>query len=119
MKVIVCGAGQVGWQIARQLSGEGNDVTIIDVNADLVRRAAALGVRLVGTDCPSVDALSSQALPAHAAFMETGLHILEGLNLGGVTPGRYQLVCLPLPLVGTDGAPARAVLLDLPAAELS
>lgn len=40
MKIIVCGAGQVGWQIARQLSGERNDVTIIDTNADLVRRAA-------------------------------------------------------------------------------
>jgi trk system potassium uptake protein len=40
MKVIICGAGQVGWQIARHLSGERNDVTIIDVNADLVRRAS-------------------------------------------------------------------------------
>jgi trk system potassium uptake protein TrkA len=39
MKVIVCGAGQVGWQIARHLSGERNDVTIVDVNPDLVRRA--------------------------------------------------------------------------------
>jgi trk system potassium uptake protein len=40
MKVIICGAGQVGWQIARHLSGERNDVTIIDYNADLVRRAS-------------------------------------------------------------------------------
>ena len=39
MKVIICGAGQVGWQIARQLSGERNDVTVVDVNPDLVRRA--------------------------------------------------------------------------------
>ena len=39
MKIIVCGAGQVGWQIARHLSGERNDVTIVDSNADLVRRA--------------------------------------------------------------------------------
>ncbi|MBL9055129.1 MAG: NAD-binding protein, partial [Rhodobacteraceae bacterium] len=39
MKVIICGAGQVGWQIARHLSGEKNDVTIVDQNADLVRRA--------------------------------------------------------------------------------
>ena len=39
MKVIICGAGQVGWQIARQLSGEGNDVAIVDHNAALVRRA--------------------------------------------------------------------------------
>jgi len=39
MKVIICGAGQVGWQIARHLSGERNDVTIVDNNPDLVRRA--------------------------------------------------------------------------------
>jgi trk system potassium uptake protein TrkA len=40
MKVIICGAGQVGWQIARHLSGEKNDVTVVDSNADLVRRAS-------------------------------------------------------------------------------
>ena len=39
MKVIICGAGQVGWQIARHLSGERNDVTVVDNNPDLVRRA--------------------------------------------------------------------------------
>lgn len=39
MKVIICGAGQVGWQIARHLAGERNDVTVVDSNADLVRRA--------------------------------------------------------------------------------
>ncbi|MTJ04104.1 MAG: Trk system potassium transporter TrkA [Sediminimonas qiaohouensis] len=40
MKVIICGAGQVGWQIARHLSGEKNDVTVVDNNPDLVRRAS-------------------------------------------------------------------------------
>lgn len=39
MKVIICGAGQVGWQIARQLSNEHNDVTVVDNNPELVRRA--------------------------------------------------------------------------------
>lgn len=39
MKVIICGAGQVGWQIARHLSGESNDVTVVDNNPELVRRA--------------------------------------------------------------------------------
>ncbi len=39
MKVIICGAGQVGWQIARHLSSENNDVTVVDNNPDLVRRA--------------------------------------------------------------------------------
>jgi trk system potassium uptake protein TrkA len=38
MKVIICGAGQVGWQIARHLSGERNDVTVVDNNPDLIRR---------------------------------------------------------------------------------
>ncbi|WP_424952150.1 cyclase family protein [Deinococcus sp.] len=77
-----------------------------------VRRAAGLGVRLIGTDAPSVDPLTSKTLDGHAAFRETGLYILEGLNLSAVTPGPYQLVCLPLPLSGVDGAPARAVLLE-------
>ncbi len=46
MKIIICGAGQVGWQIARHLSGERNDVTIIDNNAELIRRATdSLDVR--------------------------------------------------------------------------
>jgi trk system potassium uptake protein TrkA len=39
MKVIICGAGQVGWQIARHLASESNDVTVVDNNPDLVRRA--------------------------------------------------------------------------------
>ena len=39
MKVIICGAGQVGWQIARHLANERNDVTVVDNNPELVRRA--------------------------------------------------------------------------------
>lgn len=42
MKIIICGAGQVGWQIARHLAGERNDVTVVDSNPELVRRAADL-----------------------------------------------------------------------------
>ncbi|SOC11739.1 Trk system potassium transporter TrkA [Rhodobacter maris] len=42
MKVIICGAGQVGWQIARHLAGERNDVTVLDTNPELVRRASDL-----------------------------------------------------------------------------
>ena len=40
MKVIICGAGQVGWQIARHLAGERNDVTVVDSNPELVNRAS-------------------------------------------------------------------------------
>ncbi|WP_293911075.1 cyclase family protein [Deinococcus sp.] len=77
-----------------------------------VREAARRGVQLIGTDCPSVDPVNSTALEAHQMFLETGLLIVEGLNLSGVASGPYTLVCLPLPLVGVDGAPARAILLS-------
>ncbi|MBW7921784.1 MAG: Trk system potassium transporter TrkA [Rubellimicrobium sp.] len=39
MKVIICGAGQVGWQIARQLARERHEITVVDTNAALVERA--------------------------------------------------------------------------------
>jgi len=88
--------------------------TFAPLTPALVRRAADLGVRLIGTDAPSVDPLSSKTLDAHAACRDAGLFILEGLNLAHAAPGTYTLVCLPLPLVGTDAAPARAVLLPAP-----
>ncbi|MGI8747394.1 MAG: cyclase family protein [Deinococcus sp.] len=85
------------------------------LSPELVRRAAGLGVQLIGTDAPSVDPLTSKTLAAHMAFRDTGLSILEGLDLSRVQPGDYTLVCLPLPLVDMDGAPARVVLFGGPA----
>ena len=73
---------------------------------DLVRR----GVRLVGTDGLSIDAMNETRLPAHRVFLKAGVVILEGLDLSRVTAGRYELIALPLLIPGSDGAPARAVL---------
>jgi arylformamidase len=64
-----------------------------------------LGVRLVG-----IDYLSIGDHDAHVAFLGGGVVPLEGLNLLDVEPGEYRLVCLPLKIVGSDGAPARALL---------
>lgn len=71
---------------------------------------ASRGVRLYGTDCPSVDPLTSKDLPAHKAFAGAGVYILEGLALDGVAVGAYELIALPLRLEGTDAAPVRAIL---------
>jgi arylformamidase len=71
---------------------------------------AGRGVRLVGTDAPSVDALESKDLPTHRACAEHDLTILEGLRLARVAPGRYELLCLPLSLPDADGSPVRALL---------
>jgi arylformamidase len=64
------------------------------------------GVRLVG-----VDYLSVGDEDAHHALLGAGVIPLEGLDLRGVEPGSYELHCLPLRLVGSDGAPARAILI--------
>ena len=63
------------------------------------------GVRLVG-----IDYLSIGDHDAHEMLLSGGVMAIEGLDLGAVEPGRYRLICLPLKIVGSDGAPARAIL---------
>ena len=71
------------------------------------------GVRLIGLDTPSVDLLDDKMLLAHTRFLVHGMSIIEGLALTEVPEGRYELVALPLRLVGFDGSPVRAVLRSL------
>lgn len=66
---------------------------------------------LFGTDGHSVDPMDSKTLDAHHALWRMGAVILEELDLTRVPDGRYELVALPLRLVGMDAAPVRAVLL--------
>lgn len=73
---------------------------------------AALGVPLLGTDQPSVDPVDSKSLDAHHACVRNGIRILENLVLADVSPGRYELVALPLRLLEADASPVRAVLID-------
>jgi arylformamidase len=68
------------------------------------------GVELVGIDYLSIEQFRSGHHRTHRALLERGVIIVEGLNLVEPTPGVYELYCLPLKLVGRDGAPARAVL---------
>jgi arylformamidase len=72
------------------------------------------GVKLIGVDVPSVDRLSSKLLPIHHALDRNRILILESINLAGVPPGTYELIALPLRIVGADGSPVRAILRDLP-----
>ncbi|HET8655766.1 MAG TPA: cyclase family protein [Longimicrobiaceae bacterium] len=71
----------------------------------------AEGLRLVGTDAPSVDPPDSEDLPAHRAFAGAGIPILENLFLDAAAAGDYHLVALPLRLDGADASPVRAVLI--------
>lgn len=85
------------------------------ISPDLVGFLAENGVKLVGIDTPSVDPADSKDLPAHKAFFRTGLSILECLALADVDDGMYELIALPLRLVGFDASPVRAVLRPLTA----
>ncbi len=69
------------------------------------------GIRLVGIDYLSI-APYKQSIPAHRALLEPGIVVLEGLDLSRISPGPYELYCLPLKLAGSDGAPARVILID-------
>ncbi len=80
------------------------------LSPELVEALHRQGVRLVGVDTPSVDPFPSKDLPAHQAFLRHDMAILEGLVLKDVPEGVYELIALPLRLVGFDASPVRAIL---------
>jgi arylformamidase len=83
--------------------------TFVDDFVALTEDAAQLlieaGVRLVG-----IDYLSIGDEDVHRALLRAGVVILEGLDMREVEPGHWELICGPLKLVGSDGAPARVFL---------
>ena len=81
-------------------------VAISEDGADWLVR---YGIKLVGIDYLSV-APFHQSIPTHWALLSAGVIIVEGLDLSAIEPGNYSLTCLPLKLVGSDGAPARVIL---------
>src|SRR6202011_4403807 len=72
------------------------------------------GVITVGIDTPSVDLFESKDLTAHKAMLRHDMSILEGLVLKDVPEGIYELIALPLRLVGFDASPVRAILRTVP-----
>ncbi|MDP2953383.1 MAG: cyclase family protein [Chloroflexota bacterium] len=75
------------------------------------------GLRLVGIDYLSVDPPGSGSFPTHHILLKGGVTPLEGLDLRGVDPGDYTLICLPLRLSHGDGSPVRAILVAPPLPE--
>lgn len=68
-------------------------------------------IRMVGVDYLSVAPWQAPA-PTHEILLESGVVIIEGLDLHEVEPAEYKLICLPLKLAGVEGAPARAILVE-------
>ncbi|MGD8671088.1 MAG: hypothetical protein PVF31_13430, partial [Desulfobacterales bacterium] len=70
------------------------------------------GIGLVGIDYLSIQMFKDTEPLTHRTLLDAGVIIVEGLNLQEVAPGNYQLICLPVKLAGSDGAPTRAVLIE-------
>lgn len=83
------------------------------ISADAIRWLAAQGVKLIGTDAPSVDPQESKSIDAHKAVLEADMRILEGLVLDEVPAGRYELIALPLKIADGDAGLCRAILREL------
>jgi arylformamidase len=79
-----------------------------------VRALLGRGLKLLGVDAPSVDQRDSKTLDVHRMLFSGGAFNLENLDLRRIAPGRYELIALPLKLMGLDAAPVRAVLRELP-----
>ena len=88
------------------------DPDFVAISVEAAQSLVELGVELVGLDYLSV-AHADEQVPVHRAFLDHGAVLLEGIDLSAVAPGRYELMCLPIPLGDSDGAPCRAVLRDL------
>jgi arylformamidase len=80
------------------------------LSPELVESLARQGVKLVGIDTPSVDPFDTENLPSHRMLLKHGMANLERLVLSGVPDGFYELVALPLRLMGFDASPVRAIL---------
>jgi arylformamidase len=80
------------------------------VSEDAAALLAAREVRLVGIDYLSVGGFHVDGAAIHRRLLGAGVWIIEGLDLRGVTPGPYDLICLPLRLAGAEGGPARVML---------
>ena len=89
------------------------DLDYAFVSADAARYLVDMGIKLVGVDYLSIEEYQREGWPTHRSLLGAGVVIVEGLDFTGVPPGDYELLCLPLKIRGSDGAPARVFLLEV------
>lgn len=100
---------------ARVWKTDGFIKEFVYLSTEAGRYLAARRVRTVGVDYLSVGGYKKNGPEVHRALLKAGIWIIEGLDLLRVRPGEYDLICLPLKIAHSDGAPARAVLRQIPA----
>lgn len=82
----------------------------VHLSTEAAEYLAGIGVRTLGIDYLSISGYKKNEVSVHRAILEAGIWVIEGLNLTGINPGKYDLICLPLKILEGDGAPARAII---------
>lgn len=80
------------------------------LSPELIEALFKKGVKLVGIDTPSIDPWDSKQLESHNQILKCNMAILEGVILHHVPDGVYKIIALPLPILGGDASPVRAIL---------
>ena len=83
----------------------------VGINKSGAKYLAGLNLDLIGIDYLSIAPYDDTVQP-HTILLSKGIILLEGINLSRVPSGIYQLCCLPLKIIGCEGAPARAILVE-------
>jgi len=83
----------------------------VGLNTSAAAFLAELNLDLIGVDYLSIATFDDSEKP-HKILLNKEIVLLEGINLRDVRPGIYNLFCLPLHIVDSDGAPARVILTD-------
>ena len=94
----------------RQWWEEDFDTRFIHISKDAAQHMVDRDIRTIGVDYLSVGGYERDGVECHQVLLGAGVWIIEGLNLTKVKPGKYDLICLPVKIRNSDGAPARAIL---------
>lgn len=82
----------------------------VSLSEDAAKFLVDKGIYLVGTDFLGIEKKGNPNHPVHKMLLSNAVVIVEGLDLSEIKEGRYDLVCLPLRVIGADGSPARVLL---------
>lgn len=86
------------------------DPSYTTIHPEAVTFLANKGIKVIGTDAPSVDAVEDTTLQAHHACKNEGIYIIENLHLKDIVGGLYEFIGLPLAIQSGDASPIRAII---------
>lgn len=86
------------------------DEKFVHISQEAAQYMVDKGVRTIGVDYLSVGGYQRDGVETHQILLGAEVWLIEGLNLAKVKPGKYELLCLPIKVLNSDGAPARALL---------